>query len=164
MTNGIMTWAACGLLLMASQAQAREQADEVLLTVSGAGCCGGAGVAHYTAAALAALPQSELVTATPWTQGKHSYRGVLFKTLIDSLGLRSGQFKVSAINDYWTLLPGADLDAYPVLLATEQDGKALTLRNKGPVWVVYPLSDHPELDREQYHSQMVWQVNRIEAQ
>lgn len=163
MVNGIVTWAACGLLLM-SQAQAGEQDDEVVLTVSGAGCCGGAGVVHYTAADLAAMPQGELVTATPWTQGKHSYRGVLLKTLADTLGLRANRFKVSAINDYWTLLPGTDLDAYPVLLATEQDGKVLTLRNKGPVWLVYPLSDHPELDREQYHSQMVWQVNRIEGQ
>ncbi len=59
--------------------------------------------------------------------------------------------------------PAEDVEKYPVLLAIEEDGKALTLRNKGPIWVIYPLSDHPELNIEQYHSLMVWQVLKLEG-
>ncbi|MFQ1877342.1 hypothetical protein ACK36J_07910 [Aeromonas veronii] len=39
----------------------------------------------------------------------------------------------------------------------------MTLRNKGPLWIIYPLSDHPELNKELYHSRMVWQLTAIES-
>ena len=48
-----------------------------------------------------------------------------------------------------------------LLLALTQDGKLLTRRNKGPVWVIYPLSQYPELDKPSYHSAMIWQLRAI---
>ncbi|MEJ6114555.1 hypothetical protein [Aeromonas salmonicida] len=49
-----------------------------------------------------------------------------------------------------------------MLLAEKQDGKVLTLRNKGPLWIIYPLSEYPELNKEVYHSRMVWQLTALE--
>ena len=40
---------------------------------------------------------------------------------------------------------------------------SMTLRNKGPLWVIYPLTDHPELNKELYHSRMVWQLTALES-
>ncbi|VFB10773.1 oxidoreductase molybdopterin binding subunit [Aeromonas salmonicida] len=39
----------------------------------------------------------------------------------------------------------------------------LTLRNKGPLWIIYPLSEYPELNKEVYHSRMVWQLTALES-
>ena len=83
--------------------------------------------------------------------------------MLDTLGVTADKIKVMAQNDYFAVIPRQDVEKYPVLLAIEEDGKALTLRNKGPVWVIYPLSDHPELNIEQYHSLMVWQVLKLEG-
>ena len=51
-----------------------------------------------------------------------------------------------------------------MILATRQDGKVLTRRNKGPIFIIYPLSDYPDLDQERTHSFMVWQAVRIDAE
>ncbi len=89
--------------------------------------------------------------------------GVLLRDLLGAYGLKSQEIKALAINDYWAVLPKEDGDKYAVLLAEKQDGKVLTLRNKGPLWIIYPLSDHPELNKELYHNRMVWQLTSIES-
>ena len=43
-------------------------------------------------------------------------------------------------------------DGVPLTLVRQEDGKPLTRRNKGPLWIIYPLSDFPEL-REEEHQQ-----------
>lgn len=139
-------------------------ADGVILTVKGPGCCQGKNEQNFTLKDLAALPQSTIVTQTPWTKEKSRYQGVQLGTLLKKLQISSGSVKIRALNDYWAAVPVAEAEKYKAILATHADGKALTRRNKGPVWLMLPLSDHPELNKEQYHSYMVWQVRSIEAE
>lgn len=116
----------------------------------------------FTLAQLQALPQKTVVTTTPWTEGSHTYTGVLLRDLLDKLGLpKTGKLSATALNDYVTTINVADAYQYDVLLALTQDGKLLTRRNKGPVWVIYPLSQHPELDKPSYHSAMIWQLRSL---
>ena len=104
-----------------------------------------------------------MTTETPWTEGSHTYRGVLLRELVKKYGLKSSEVKAMAVNDYWAAVPVEDGDKYPVLVAEKQDGKPLTLRNKGPLWIIYPLSDYPDLNKELYHSRMVWQLIGLES-
>lgn len=136
-------------------------AQEPLLTIKVAGCCDGKDSIALTRADFDALPQHELTTRTPWTEGEHVYRGVLLRDLVKHFNIRGDEVKAVALNDYWAALPLVDGEQFDVLLASRQDGKELTLRNKGPLWVIYPLSQHPELDKEIYHSRMVWQLSAI---
>jgi hypothetical protein len=139
-------------------------ADETILTVTAKGCCSGAGSQTFTLAQLDALPQTTVVTTTPWTEGKHSYRGVRLSELLKYLGIQTKQLKAHALNDYWATVPTTDASQYPVILATRQDGKVLTRRNKGPIFIVYPLTDYPELDQEKTHSVMVWQLDALSVE
>ncbi|MGS3183800.1 molybdopterin-binding oxidoreductase [Aeromonas taiwanensis] len=157
-------WLGGVLVLCGCLVSGMVSAEESFLRIKGNGCCGGKGEAVLTRAEFEALPQTEVKTGTPWTEGEHLYRGVLLRDLLGAYGLKSQEIKALAINDYWAVLPKADGDKYAVLLAEKQDGKPLTLRNKGPLWIVYPLSDHPELDKELYHNRMVWQLAAIESQ
>ncbi|QXB97821.1 molybdopterin-binding oxidoreductase [Aeromonas sp. FDAARGOS 1418] len=138
-------------------------AEEPFFRIAGAGCCNGKGEVVLTRAEFEALPQTEVKTGTPWTEGEHLYRGVLLRDLVRIYGLKSQEVKALAVNEYWAALPLEDGEKYPVLVAEKQDGKALTLRNKGPLWVIYPLTDHPELNKELYHSRMVWQLTALES-
>ena len=63
-----------------------------------------------------------------------------------------------ALNDYESIIPLADFERYQVLLATRIDGEQLRVRDKGPIWIVYPWSDHPELDDETTRRKSVWQL------
>lgn len=133
-----------------------EGATPVILTVKGNQ------KTDFTLAQLQALPQKSITTTTPWTEGAHTYSGVLLRDLLNHLALKDVvTLNATALNNYFASLSVADAYQYDVLLALTQDGKLLTRRNKGPIWVVYPLSQHPELDKPSHHSAMIWQLRTI---
>ena len=51
---------------------------------------------------------------------------------------------------------------YDVILAMWANGVRLSRRDKGPIWLMYPLDDHPELSEAKYSSRLVWQLVRME--
>jgi hypothetical protein len=51
-----------------------------------------------------------------------------------------------------------DIKDYPVILATRVDGEELSVRDKGPLFVIYPFDEHPDLYNEVIFSRSVWQV------
>jgi hypothetical protein len=115
-------------------------------------------------AALEQLPHHTIATSTPWTEGVSSYEGVLLRDLLRQLGVSGTTITLTALNDYAVTIPAADFDKYDVVLAYSRDGQAMPVRDKGPLWVVYPLDDHPELKSEETHSKMIWQVRRLEVE
>lgn len=115
-------------------------------------------------AALAALPQVEFNTETPWTQGMHRYRGATLAGLLAAQGVKDArEIEVFALNGYQQRVDLALFAEAPLTLARYQDDKALTRRNKGPLWLLVPLSAHPQLNVSTIHNSMVWQVTRIEV-
>lgn len=106
-------------------------------------------------AALAALPQTQFKTATPWTTDMHDYRGPTLAAVLAAQGVKNvGKIAVSALNGYQQVVD--------LTLVRHEDGKPLTRRNKGPLWLLIPLSSYPKLDIPLIHNCMVWQVTRIE--
>ncbi|WP_136680540.1 molybdopterin-dependent oxidoreductase [Neptunomonas sp. XY-337] len=115
-------------------------------------------------ALLKALPTHQIKTKTPWTDGEAIYRGALLIELLDWAGAAdASEVKLTALNNYSATLSLREIQRYPIVLAYEADGKKMRVRDKGPVWVVYPLSDFPELDTPKIHSHMVWQLRHIEV-
>jgi hypothetical protein len=49
-----------------------------------------------------------------------------------------------------------------VILALSMDGRELSLRDKGPIWIVYPRDDHKELHDPVFNSRWIWQLDRLE--
>ncbi|GAL28475.1 hypothetical protein JCM19239_1551 [Vibrio variabilis] len=37
----------------------------------------------------------------------------------------------------------------------------MSIRDKGPYWVIFPLSQYPEIDNTDYHSMMIWQLKEV---
>lgn len=62
------------------------------------------------------------------------------------------------------MIPSEDIDKYNPILAIRKDDKLMSVRDKGPVWVIYPLSDFKEEKNEVLHSRMVWQVDKIDIE
>lgn len=50
---------------------------------------------------------------------------------------------------------------YDVILATTVDGKQLSVRDRGPLWVVYPTGDKPELRTPVFEARSVWQLKEL---
>lgn len=113
---------------------------------------------------LAALPQVVIKTENEFSDGVVAYRGPLVRDVLAELGLdRLSTVRFVAANDYYVDIPTSDFTDYDVILAMEADGKPLSRRDKGPLWLMYPISDNAELRDPVYLRRLIWQVIRIEA-
>ncbi len=113
---------------------------------------------------LEALPQTEFSTTTPWTKGTHTYQGPKLSLLTDKLPQPLQSIRIFAINGYAYDITDAELKTYPYILALKQDGRNLTVRNKGPLWVLLPFDQNTGYATNQkLLNQSVWQVDKIKA-
>lgn len=149
----------CGAAAACSLPQPK---GEVILTVDGmiTACNEGLEV-QLDRAMIEALPRREIRTENPWDQGPTTYEGVLMRDLMKYVGASGKTANVAALNDYRSDIPLADAEKYDVILAYKRDGVELPVRDKGPLFVVFPFTDVPELATEARYAQSVWQVNRI---
>jgi len=114
--------------------------------------------------ALEALPQTTVVTENEFANGKVAYSGPLVRDVLAKLGLdHVRQVRMVAANDYFVDIPTEDFIRYDAILAMQADGVRLSRRDKGPLWLMYPISDHVELNDPVYLRRLIWQVVRIEA-
>ncbi|PJR92487.1 oxidoreductase [Ochrobactrum sp. 695/2009] len=135
----------------------------VLLTVTGMiERTNEAGAALFDADLLSTFSAHRIETHTPWTDGIARFDGVLLKDVLAAVGARGDTLVAEALNGYRIPFPAADSEEFGVLLAMRMDGKPLSRRDKGPLWIVYPRDSIAELRDERYDSRWVWQLNKIE--
>lgn len=136
-----------------------------LLTVSGSIQNANAeGTAVFDMAMLKALPATTFSTSTIWTEGVRQFTGVQLSDLIAAVAADGSTLKATAINDYAIEIPMTDaIDGGP-MLAYEIDGQEMSVREKGPLWVVYPYDLNDEYKSETIYSRSIWQLNAIEVQ
>jgi hypothetical protein len=82
--------------------------------------------------------------------------------LLKTVGASGDKITVVALNDYKVDIPVSDFKNFPVILAYRMDGQALRVKDKGPLWIVYPADDYPELNNKQTQNKWVWQVKEIQ--
>lgn len=147
-----------------SAAEIAAPKGPVVLTVSGkiSNSNGPAGVS-LDAAMLAALPSRVTITDTPWYSSKTRFEGPLGAALLDLVGATGTMLRVTALNDYVVEIPVADLRRWPVILATKINDKPISVREKGPIFVIYPFDLEPALYNELYFGRSAWQLKTIEV-
>ena len=139
-------------------------AGRVVLTVEGAVSRTNAGdTAQFDLAMLEAMPQHEITTSTPWAPGLTRFSGPRLSDLLDRVGANGTALRATALNDYRAVIPMADAAKYGVILALRADGRRLSVRERGPVWVIYPLDCEPAM-REAFKDLMVWQLSRLRVE
>jgi len=151
------------LPVIARAAELPKPTGEVMLTVTGA-------IAHRNSEAgaefdremLEALGPRTLRTSTAWTDSVAEFEGVPLAAVIAAVGGTGEELVASAINDYKAQIPMDDVRRYQMLLALRMNGRDLTLRDKGPIWIVYPRDDHPELRTNAYNVRWVWALSALE--
>jgi hypothetical protein len=71
--------------------------------------------------------------------------------------------EMTALNDYQFDMPLTDAINYDVIVALEQNGATMSIRENRPLWIIYPMSDHPELQAPFYNSRLIWLLTDIEV-
>lgn len=119
--------------------------------------------ASFDRAMLEGLGTTTLRTSTPWTDGIQEFRGVLVRDVLERAGAEGQIVRAIAHNDYIIDIPAADFRDYPVLLALEMDGAQLEMKDKGPIWIVYPLDQFEILQDRATERKMVWQLKELQV-
>ena len=120
-----------------------------------------AGTHQLGAEELRSFPVTEFETTTIWTEGPQSFAGVRVTDLLERLGVSSGHMILTAANGYQIRLPVADFDPAGAIIAYDRNGSAMTLRDKGPLWLVYPYDSDPRFRSEIVYANSIWQLDRI---
>jgi hypothetical protein len=135
-----------------------KPAGPVILTVTGS-------IDHqraeFDAAMLEGIGTGRIQTSTPWTDGRPVFEGVPVRDLLARVGAHGTTVTVVALNEYRMQIPISDFAKYPVLLAMKMNGETLRIRDKGPLWLVYPQDEYPELQNKPTQAKWVWQIKEM---
>ncbi|OYV01139.1 MAG: hypothetical protein CFE45_06150 [Burkholderiales bacterium PBB5] len=135
---------------------------KVLLSISGRiGAAGGQ--ADFDLAMLDALPQHSFTTSTPWFKAPRKFSGPLLRDVLAAVGAKGPLLHAVALNNYKVEIPAEDAATYTVLLATRMDDKTMPVREKGPLFIIYPYDSSADLRSERFYSRSAWQLRKIEV-
>jgi hypothetical protein len=157
-----------GLLLCTSAktvaaADLAKPSGEVILTISGAMTnSNGNGKVAFDLNMLKALPTTSFKTRTTWTEGVKNFTGVSMKALLTAVGSTGTVAKSIALNDYAVDVPASDAVVDGPIVAYLIDDQPMQVRDKGPLWIVYPFDAKPEYRTEATYAKSIWQLSRIE--
>lgn len=134
----------------------------ILLTVTGdIAATNNGDSAQFDLEMLNALGTIEYQTETLWTTGTVTFKGPTLSALLDRLGVSSGTIRAHAINDYVIEIPVADVEPEAPMIAYAMNGKNMSRRDKGPLWVVYPYDSEAKYRSEVVYTRSIWQLDRI---
>jgi len=119
--------------------------------------------AVFDMAMLEALAQHSFSTRTPWFKEPRKFTGPLLRDVLSAAGAHGNTLRLSALNDYRIDVPADDARRFEVTLARLIDDRPITVREKGPLFVIYPFDSDPALRNALYYSRSVWQLKTIEV-
>lgn len=141
-----------------------EPSGRVILTVTGdIGVRNTPAAAEFDRAMLRSIGQRDISTTTIWTSGKVTFTGVPLRSLLDRLGVSSGKLEARAINDYSVTIPVSDAVPDGPIIAYSRDGEEISIREKGPLWIIYPYDQNPDYQSEVIYARSIWQLDRIDV-
>jgi len=112
---------------------------------------------------LEALPQTTLAVDTPWYPRKVSFRGPLLRDVLAAAGAGGTRITAVAINDYAAEIPFDDALRHDTVLALRLNGKLMSPRDKGPLFMIYPYGEFPPEEVQKYYGRSVWQVDMLKV-
>ncbi len=155
-----------GALTLSSAALALDAPKErPILVISGKITTKNAGeVARFDMKMIEALPQHSFTTSTPWFDKPVKFTGPLLSDVLAAVKASGSTVSAVAINDYKISIPMGDAGKFKVIVARLMDDKPMPVREKGPLFVVYPFDSAAELRTSTYDERSIWQLKALDIQ
>lgn len=137
---------------------------DVVLTISGKiGESNRNNTAVFDLEMLQKLPQQTLVTKTPWDKNPTKFTGPLLRDVLSAVKSHGNTLTALALNDYKTTIPAEDAALFDVIVAHRIDDMPISIRTKGPLFIIYPFDSKPELKSSKYYGRSAWQLKSIKV-
>jgi hypothetical protein len=109
------------------------------------------------------LPQTRFTTRTPWYSQPRTFTGPLLRDVLAAAAAQGSMLRASALNDYRVDIPMEDAQRFDVVLAHQLDDKPMPVRDKGPLFIIYPFDSRRELRTTVYYTRCAWQLKAIDV-
>ncbi len=160
--KGIIKTVTTTLLTVFALSTAALAAGETILTVEHVAANGDVTNSEsYSLEDLRAMQTASFETETIWTEGAQTFTGVTLASIVAQLGVNGGEIEAVAVNAYSVQIPVADAVTGGPIIAFERNGDTMSIRDKGPLWVVYPYDSNPAYRTEAVYSRSIWQLEKI---
>jgi hypothetical protein len=113
---------------------------------------------------LEAMAQTSFTTRTPWYAQPRKFTGPLLRDVLAAAGAQGTTVRALALNDYRVDIPFEDSQQHDVVVARLLDDKPMPVRDKGPLFIIYPFDSKPELKNAVYYSRSAWQLKALDVQ
>ena len=138
---------------------------KVVLTVKGQiGAHNQGNTAVLDMAALEALPQTTFTTLTPWENQPIRFTGPLLRDVLALVKAQGQTIRATALNDYRISIPASDAEKFDVIMAVRMNGEPMSVRSRGPIFIVYPFDSRPELKSATYYERSIWQLKSLDIE
>ncbi len=110
------------------------------------------------------LPQSMVTTSTAWTP-KSDFAGPLLSNILSEVDAKGTKLRLIALDNFSVEVDADYLEKYGTILAVSKNGVRLTIRDFGPIFVMFPRDSFKEqLDTPAAASYLVWQLCGIQVE
>ena len=107
------------------------------------------------------LPQHSFTTLTPWEKQPIQFTGPLLRDVLAAVKAQGTVIKAMALNDYQSSIPVEDAMKFDMVMAYKMNGQPISVKTKGPLFIVYPYDAKPELRSAVYYERSPWQVKSL---
>ena len=154
-----------GLLMAGASLALDAPKERPILTVSGKiGEKNAGDKARFDMKMLEALPQHSFTTRTPWYDRPVKFTGPLLSDVLAAVKASGTTISAIAINDYKITIPVSDTQKFKVLVARLLDDQPMPVREKGPLFVIYPFDSDTDLRSSTYYERSIWQLKALDIQ
>lgn len=154
-----------GILLLLLAACAQAATEPVILSVHGDIQLHGSQhqKIDFTLKDVQALTQAEITTAHPWSAQARTYNGVDLNALLEQLfgHTQIKRLNLEALNGFSIALDWSEISHFSPILAWQDNGKVMSRRNQGPLWLILPFDQAPSVKQADFLHFMVWQLRVI---
>lgn len=140
----------------------KSSTGDVILTV-----IHGEEVLRFDDELLNSINWETVKATTDWTDGVQEFRGPLIRDILSQIGIKESKpdslLVARALDNYEVEISLSEFFEYDTIAALTMNDEKLTRRDKGPLWIVYPSVDYPELAETGNHFKWVWHLFEIEV-
>lgn len=116
------------------------------------------GIACFDDDMLGELPQTRFVTSTIWTSGQRAFSGPSLRMVLDAVQAEGSLVAAEAANAYRSTFRISDIEDEVPIIARRIDDQPFRLRDRGPLWIVFPYDLDARFRTETVYAQSVWQL------
>jgi hypothetical protein len=161
----LVKWALLATLLSSGNVMARDltkPTGKVVLVVRGdIGVTNNGDSAEFDFDMLKTLGMQHYKLETPWVEGMNIFSGPLLRAVLNAVEAKGETLNFKALNDYVVSVPRSDARHIDTILAIELNDQPISVREKGPVFLIYPFHKDKSLYTERYFARSIWQIKEL---